>query len=89
MENAGSADGHYPRGMPDFSVEPYAPEDMLRFEPREVRLNKAPKQGSWFELDDGTPAQVKAVRIIGGEPVIYVHIGGDDDRRRLKQDKRR
>jgi hypothetical protein len=70
--------------MPDYWVKPYAPEDMLRFEPQDVRLNKVPKQGSWFATPDGTPAQVKAIRIMGGEPVIFARLGGDEDRHRLK-----
>ena len=65
-------------------MKPYAPEDMLRIEPQNVRLNKVPKQGSWFALNDGTPAQVKAIRIMSGEPVIFAHIGTEDDRHRLK-----
>ena len=63
---------------------PYAPEDMLQFERREVRLNKVPKQGSWFDMGNGTPAQVKAIRIMGGEPVIFAHLGNEADRHRLK-----
>jgi hypothetical protein len=71
--------------VPDYWVKPYAPEDMLRIEPQDVRLNKVPKQGSWFALNDGTPAQVKTIRVIGGEHVIFAHIGSEDDRHRLKR----
>jgi len=70
--------------VPEYWVKPYAPEDMLRFEPQEVRLNKVPKQGSCVAMPDGTPAQVKAIRSIGGEPVIFTHLGEDEDRHRVK-----
>ena len=72
----------YAPGVPDFCVEP--DRDAASFEARLVRLSKVPKQGSWFDLGDGTPAQVKDVRIIGGEPVIFARLGSDDYRRRLK-----
>jgi hypothetical protein len=39
-----------------------------------VRLNKAPKQGSWFNLGDGTAARCTAIRIIGGEQVIFASL---------------
>jgi hypothetical protein len=58
---------------------------MLRIEPHDVGLNNVAKQGSWFALNDGPPAQVKTIRVIGGEHVIFAHIGSDDDRRRLKR----
>ena len=67
--------------MPDFPVE-------LRDETGQevslvVRLNKLPKQGSWFDLGDGDAAKVKEVRIIGGEPVIVAL--RDDAAGRLKK----
>jgi len=70
--------------VPEYWVQPYAPEDVLRITPHAVRLNKVPKQGSWFELDDGTPAQVKKLLGPPGEPVIFVHVGGEEDRHRFK-----
>jgi hypothetical protein len=74
--------------VPDYLVKPYAPEDMLRFEPQDVRLNKVPRQGSWFELPGGTPAQVKALLGPPGEPVIFVHVGDEQDRHHLKPKRR-
>ena len=57
---AGDISQHWPRRitlpqMPDYWVEPYEPEDILWFQGRQIRLNKVPKQGSWFDLGDGTP----------------------------------
>ena len=72
--------------MREYSVEPDA--DGPSFESRQVRFNKVPKQGSWFDMGDGTPAQVSEVRIIGGEKVIFARLGDDEDRRRLKSDGR-
>ena len=69
--------------MREYWVEPDA--DGPPFEGRKVHLNKAPKQGSWFAMNDWTPAQAKAVRIIGGEPVIFARLGAEDDRHRLKR----
>jgi hypothetical protein len=49
-----------------------------------VRLDKAPKKGSWFALNDGAPAQAKEIRVVGGEKVIYAKRGSEADRQRLK-----
>ncbi len=42
---------------------------------------------SWFDLGDGEPAQVKQVRIIGGEPVIFAARDTEPGRSRLKGQK--
>ena len=69
----------YPLDVPDFPVEiSNSPTSLV------VRLNKLPKLGSWFDLGDGTPAQAKAIRMIGGEPVIFAVKGTDADKTRLK-----
>ena len=72
--------------MPEYPVEPDA--DGPSLESGQVWLNNVPEQGSWFDMGDGTPAQLKEVRIIGGEKVIFARLGNDDDRRRLKSDGR-
>jgi hypothetical protein len=52
-------------------------------EPLVVPLSKVPMRGSWFDLGDRTAAQVKDVRMVAGEPVIFAARGADADRARL------
>jgi hypothetical protein len=67
--------------MPEYWVEPFG--DPTQFESQQIR-NKLPKQGSWFDMGDRTPAQVRQIRMIGGEPVIFARLGSDDDLHSLK-----
>ncbi len=81
------SDWNYAPGMPDFSVELTDPDGVLPDTSLVVRLNKLPTRGSWFDLGDGEPAQVKQVRIIGGEPVIFAARDTEPGRSRLKGQK--
>lgn len=65
--------------MPEFPVELTNSDESLV-----VKLNRLPKQGSWFDLGDGTPAQATALRRISGDLVIFAVRGTDADKRRLK-----
>jgi hypothetical protein len=70
--------------VPEFPVELSNPD-----ESRVVKLNKLPRRGAWFDLGDGTPAQAKEIRMIGGEPVILAVRGTDADKHRIKPRKSR
>jgi hypothetical protein len=56
---------------------------------RSVLLNKVPKQGSWFDLGDGTAAKCTRVMIESGDRVIYATLDRPGGSPRLKDQKRR
>ena len=73
--------------MPEFDVELIDTEGVRPAQHVLVTLNKVPKLGSWFDLGGGVPAQVKDLRMIGGDIVIYAVREKDPGRRRLKSQK--
>jgi hypothetical protein len=73
--------------MPDFGLE--LVDHLGRAQrQRSVLLNKVPKQGSWFDLGDGTAARCTKVMIIGGERVIFATLDKPGGPPRLKTQKR-
>lgn len=70
--------------MPDYWLTLSDPHGDRPPETRQVRLNKLPKQGSWFDIGGGVPAHVTRLMIESGEPVIYADLGTDADRSQLK-----
>lgn len=75
--------------VPDFYVELTDPNGVLPKRALTVKLNKVPKQGSWFDLGDGTPAKVVRLMIESGEKVIYAALDTEVGRQRLKPTHRR
>jgi hypothetical protein len=73
--------------MPEFPVELTDPNGVVADASLVVRLKKLPKRGSWFDLGNGETAQVKQIRMIGGEPVIFAARDTEAARPRLKSEK--
>lgn len=71
--------------MPDFWVELHDPNGVQPDRSFTVRLNKVPKQGSWFDLGDGTPAKAVDIRMMSGEKVIFAELDTGTGRKRLKR----
>jgi hypothetical protein len=70
--------------MPEYPVELRDPAGAFPDGSLTVRLDEVPKRGSWFDLGDGLSAQVKDVRAIGGEPVIFAGRKTEPGRGRLR-----
>ena len=74
----------YAPRVPEFAVTLTDPDGIRPDESLLVNLNKVPKQGSGCDLGNGVPAQVKKLRMMSGEVVIFAMRDKHPGRRRLK-----